>query len=68
MSTFHFVVLEFKPWFHFDFQLSANAHPQRLQLMPRVFGSLPPLWEVGIELLTYGFGLAQTQLLWAFGK
>lgn len=46
-----------KSWLHTQFQLSANAHPGKLQAVPQVFGSLSPSWDSWMELPLLGLAL-----------
>lgn len=50
------------------FQIPANTHPGKQQIMAQVVGSLPLMWKTWIELQTLGFSLVQPQLLQTSGQ
>lgn len=40
-------VLVVESWLHFWFWLPPSVYPPKLQMMDRLFGSLPPMWNCG---------------------
>lgn len=50
------------------FQLPANRHPRRKQVVTRVFESLPSIWKNQLQFPAPKFSLAQSCPLWTFGE
>lgn len=54
------------PWLYSPFQLPANAHAEKQQVMALVSGSLSLMGETQTEFWAPNFNSAQHLLLWSF--